>query len=219
MKINTDGVLLGALASLPEASRILDIGTGTGVIALMLAQRYPQAHVDAIDIDGGAAAAARANFASSPYADRIVSHGSALERYDARQPYDLILSNPPYFLDSLKSRDARMQVARHTDRLFFVHLLDRAQRWLAPQGSLQLILPVALADEVAGQAEAGYGLVLQAAIDVRSFPGQSPIRRMLALGKAPVDSLWPEGDLVIYESRGVYTLAYRSLLTDFFLAF
>lgn len=219
MKINTDGVLLGALASLDGPSRILDIGTGTGVIALMLAQRHPLAAVDAIEIDSAAANAARANFASSPYADRMASHGVALEHYTAIQPYDLMVSNPPYFLDSLKNQDARKQVARHTDRSFFTQLLDRAAHWLAPNGSLQLVLPVLLADEVSRQAEAEYGLTVQATIAVRSFAEQLPIRRMLAVGKRPLDGLWPENDVVIYESRGVYTPIYRALLADFFMAF
>src|SRR5690554_2504372 len=121
MKINTDGVLLGAIAgSVHGRGQFLDIGTGTGVIAMMLAQRYPEARVDAIEIDQGAAFRAAANFKDSPFSDRLTVNHVALESFKTRpETYDLILSNPPFFMDSLKNPDQRKSVARHADPLFF----------------------------------------------------------------------------------------------------
>ncbi|SFC27610.1 tRNA1Val (adenine37-N6)-methyltransferase [Parapedobacter composti] len=221
MKVNTDGVLLGAMAAFDSPSHILDIGTGTGVIALMLAQRFPSALVDALEIDETAAEMAARNFAGSPFAQRMRSCPVPLDAFEATVSYHLIVSNPPFFIHSLKSHDVRKQVARHADTGFFDGLLERAAKWLAPRGSLQLVLPVALAAWVENRATGTYGMTVQWQTDIRSFSAQPPIRRILAIGKAPLDDVAGEmhRDLVIYEHRGVYSQNYRELLKDFFLAF
>ncbi len=106
MKINADGVLLGAMADANKPAKILDIGTGTGVIALMLAQRYTDAKIDAIEIDADAAQTAKRNFTASAFADRLSVYASGFESYFEQFPkrkYDLIVSNPPFYIDSLKS--------------------------------------------------------------------------------------------------------------------
>src|ERR1700761_2572209 len=106
MKINTDGVLLGAMASAGNAANILDIGTGTGVIALMLAQRFADAKIDAVEIDEMAAQTASRNFESSVFAGRLTVYPASFEKYFDEHParkYDLIVSNPPFYIDSLKS--------------------------------------------------------------------------------------------------------------------
>ena len=97
MKINTDGVLLGAMATALHPQRILDVGTGTGVISLMLAQRFPAVVIDAIEIDAKAADTARRNFEASPFSGRISCHPVSLGDFEPRAPYDLIVSNPPFF--------------------------------------------------------------------------------------------------------------------------
>src|SRR5690606_13253271 len=219
MKINTDGVVLGAIAYVDHPARILDVGTGTGVIALMLAQRFSGAVVDAIDIDPIAADLAKRNFTTSPFSDRLRCHQSALQRFEADVPYDLIVSNPPFFIGALKNADIRKQVARHTDLAFFDDLLERATQWLTPGGSLQLILPVALADIIERRIINEHGLLIQGQVDVRSFTAQEPIRRILAIGKRQMPHRFGETDLIIYESKGVYSQRYRELLRDFFLAF
>lgn len=219
MKINTDGVLLGAMAFAEAPKRILDIGTGTGVIALMLAQRFPLAIVDAIEIDVEAATVAGMNFLNSPFADRLSCQAVALGDFEPTGPYDLVVSNPPYFLHSLKSQDVRKRIARHTDMSFFVQLLERSAQWLTPNGRLQLILPISLADRVERQAEDVYGLVVQGRATVRSFPSHPPIRRVLMMGKAMGSQSVTESDFLIYEGIGIYSSAYRKLLRDFFLAF
>ncbi|MEE0972800.1 MAG: methyltransferase, partial [Paludibacteraceae bacterium] len=140
MKVGTDGVLLGVLADVSKATRILDIGTGTGLIALMLAQRQKDAHVDAIEIDEQAAQQAQENIAQSPFC-YIHVHTTALQAYNSTQPYDLIVSNPPYFVDSLKAPNAARNLARHTDSLSFADLLQGAERLLHNDGCFWVILP------------------------------------------------------------------------------
>jgi len=115
MKVNTDGVLLGAMASAAGPGRILDIGTGTGVIALMLAQRFPSARVEAIEVDALAAKLAGENFIRSTFATRISAQAVALADFQPMEAFDLIVSNPPFFLHALKSRDYRKRVSRHTE--------------------------------------------------------------------------------------------------------
>src|SRR5690606_30727897 len=130
MKINTDGVLLAAMATADFPTRILDVGTGTGVISLMLAQRFPSATIDAIEIDVKAADTARGNFEESPFSDRLTSYAMALDKFEPKAGYDLIVSNPPFFLNSLRNNDSRKGMARHTDMGFFDQLLARSQQWL-----------------------------------------------------------------------------------------
>lgn len=219
MRINTDGVLLGAIAAADRPQHILDVGTGTGVISLMLAQRFLSAAIEAIEIDPAASDTARRNFEASPFAGRLTSHAVALGDFEAAAPYDLIVSNPPFFMRSLENDDARKRLARHTDMAFFCQLLERSRRWLDPAGSLQIILPVELADLISQKAADEYGLSTQATMTVRSFADHPPIRRILFLGN-PSDSEVPEvRELIIYERRGIYSAAYRQLLKTFFLAF
>ena len=178
MKVGTDGVLLGAWCSLPIANnqspianppyRVLDIGTGSGLIALMLAQRLsslspiantqspipnspsPIAHIDAIDIDADAVAQAADNFAQSPWQQILHVHHSTLQDWQttskgqdtANTVYDVIVSNPPYFQDSLKNPDNQRATARHTDTLSYADLITHAARLLKDNGILALILPI-----------------------------------------------------------------------------
>ncbi|MEC3878875.1 tRNA1(Val) (adenine(37)-N6)-methyltransferase [Parapedobacter sp. 10938] len=220
MKINTDGVLLAASVVADLPGRILDVGTGTGVISLMLAQRFPSATIDAIEIDTWAADTARRNFAASPFAARLISHAVSLADFKPDAPYDLIVSNPPFFLRSLQNNDRRKRMARHTDMDFFDELLTRSKRWLGAAGRLQIILPPTLADVIGQRAAEQYGLSVQSTMTIRSFAAHPPIRRILSLGrrvKEGVDAA--EHEFVIYAHRGVYSPAYHELLKPFFLAF
>lgn len=225
MKINTDGVLLGAMAmdDTPGAPAILDIGTGTGVIGLMLAQRFPAASVDAIEIDAQAAERAVLNFRASPFADRLTAFHVPLIDYapvPAEEKYDLIVSNPPFFLDALKNPDPRKQLARHTDREFFSQLLHCSRRWLRRNGSLQLILPTDLAREIEEQAR-NHGFSHAWRVEIYSFPQDTrPIRVLLALHKNENDRPPTSSRrFVIYAAQDVYSPDYKRLLSDFFLAF
>ncbi len=218
MKVNTDGVLLGGLASQRQPVGILDIGTGTGVIALMLAQRYPDAVIDAVEVDGPAAARAAENFRNTPFAARMSCHHADFVHFNPVRPYDLMVSNPPYFIDSLKNGDEKKAIARHGDVFFFDHLLQKAGQWLSSRGTLQMILPLPTADRV--EKKAGeYRLFLVNRIYIRSFADKEPVRTILTLGKQPTDTLPLTEVHTIYAEKGEYTTGYKQLLKDFFLAF
>ena len=146
MKVGTDGVLLGAWAS--GGSRILDVGTGTGVIALMLAQRHPQARVTAIDIDEGAVRQALQNVAQSPFSDRVEVLQESVQEHAGQSGnavntgiYDAIVSNPPFFIDSLNAPDRQRNMARHAETLTYAQLMQAAWRLLADNGELSVVVP------------------------------------------------------------------------------
>lgn len=146
MKVGTDGVLLGAWAT--GGSRILDVGTGTGVIALMLAQRCPQAWVTAIDIDEGAVRQALQNVAQSPFSDRIEVLRESVQEFDGtneangtNRTYDAVVSNPPFFIDSLNAPDRQRNIARHAETLTYGQLMQAAWRLLADGGELSVVVP------------------------------------------------------------------------------
>lgn len=147
MKIGTDAVLLGAWANFAQASSILDIGTGTGILALMAAQRNQNASIDAIEIDNNAAKQAHNNFKNSPWSDRISIYASSIQQFNVDYPekqYDVIISNPPYFeLEKNTSiNEHARQIARTTAALSFNQFLDVVQKKMKPQGQLFVILPI-----------------------------------------------------------------------------
>ncbi|WP_407430612.1 tRNA1(Val) (adenine(37)-N6)-methyltransferase [Arcticibacter sp.] len=219
MKINTDGVLLGALAGGREPERILDIGGGTGVISLMLAQRFPQSRVDAVEIDPSAAETARRNFATSPFADRLRLIDGSFQDYGERRDlaaYNLIVSNPPFFLNALKNPDHQKKLARHAEEGFFQELMQFAQKHLRWEGELWLILPTEAALKTRDFA-AGEGFHLTACIEVRSFAGDLPHREILVFSRQHKKK--DTASLIIYEAPKIYSEAYKDLLRDFLIIF
>lgn len=216
MKINTDGVLLGAIAEQAGARQILDIGTGTGVIAMMLAQRFPDAQVEAVEIDKLAALTAEANFKGSAFAANCRAYHEDFAQYDALKNYDLVVSNPPYFVNDLKNPEHRKGLARHADLQFFASMLLRVAGLLNQSGSFWYILPVKQAEKLIGMAEA-YALSPSLIIHLHSDESKPEFRWIVCLDynkKATAHR-----NLYIYQSEGVYTSAYKTLLKDFFLAF
>ena len=139
MKVGTDGVLLGAWAR--GGGRMLDVGCGTGVIALMLAQRYPQGRVTALDIDKGAVRQTEQNVAQSPFADRIEVIQGAVQTFESKDCYDAIVSNPPFFVDSLNAPDPQRNIARHAETLTYSQLMQAAWRLLKDDGELSVVVP------------------------------------------------------------------------------
>jgi tRNA1Val (adenine37-N6)-methyltransferase len=217
MKINTDGVLLGASVQGSNLSRVLDIGTGTGVIALMLAQRFPDAQVDAVEIDAEAYQASLDNFKNSAFASRVQGYLGSFEVMEVGNTYDLIVSNPPFYTNSLHNPDARKKLARHTDYEFFDKLLAFANANLSERGQLELILPVELAAYVVKEGRR-HGLHLIKLVFIKSFQDSEVIRNIISLSKQTTDTLKKE-EFVIYQEKGVYSEAYRNVLKPFFLAF
>jgi tRNA1Val (adenine37-N6)-methyltransferase len=218
MKINTDGVLLGAMAKADEPRTILDIGTGTGVIALMLAQRYANALIDAVEIDPSAAETAGRNFRNSIFHERLNIHRVDIFEFDehVERKYDLIVSNPPFYVNSLKSPGLTTNLAKHTDTAFLERLISKISVSLSPPGKCWIVLPTNLRERVIEYAEEG-GLYIQDIIAVRSHPESAPHRMILSL--SAIDALFIEGEIIIYDSKGVYSGMYRSLLQPYFIAF
>jgi len=144
MKVGSDGILLGAWARKENAERILDIGSGCGLIALMAAQLHQQAKITGIEIDQGTAAEAASNAAKSPFADRLQIICSAIQDFaeDHQSQYDLIISNPPFFSGGTLSHSASRDAVRHTTKLSHGDLLASVRSLLSPSGRFDVILPV-----------------------------------------------------------------------------
>ena len=222
MKVGTDGVLLGAWAPANSFTpnplpRILDIGTGSGLIALMLAQRFPEASIDAIDIDEAAVEQARENFAVSPWPDRLHAYQAKVQEWQGS--YNLIVSNPPYFQNSLKNPDKGRQTARHTDTLSYAELLRHSARLLTEKGLLALVLPAEAEQEVRGLAAAE---LLSLTRVTRVYSKESKPARRVLLGfeksiSRDTDISITEDSLVLENEIGGRSAAYQELTKDFYL--
>lgn len=217
MKVGTDGVLLGGWASVAGAGRILDIGTGTGLVALMLAQRNSEARIDAIDIDREACLQAEANVAASPFAGRIRVFPVALADYrpEEKCPYDLVVSNPPYFTDALKCPDPQRRIARHTDTLPLDELLQTARQWLHPAGRLGIVWPAEGRERLETAARQA-GLHFIRLTEVHSVSGAPPKRLLAELGMRLVVAT-AFGHLTIEQEKHRYTQEFTALVKDFYL--
>lgn len=219
MKVSTDAVLLGSWVSAPDAKHILDIGTGTGVIALMLAQKS-KAQITAIDIDGDSATQASANVADSIFSGRVTVVHESLQSLagGATRSFDLIVTNPPYFVDSWKSNDDNRKIARHTDTLPYDVLLDGVKKLLHPRGKFCLILPTNEARKFREMAETR-GLFLSKLLRVRTRLGKETEKRHLMQFEFK-QSEFSESTLVIEaDSNRNYTEEYRALTRDYYLNF
>ena len=255
MKVGTDGVLLGAWCPLPDSPisyRVLDIGTGSGLIALMLAQRLnglpstsrpstvncqlsTAVYIDAIDIDADAVVQASENFAQSPWADILYVHHSTLQDWPPCQPstgaadlqrsdlpsiaYDLIVSNPPYFQDSLKNPNAQRAAARHTDTLSYEELIVCAARLLKPNGVLALVLPFEAKEDILTLAQAN-GLYPTHITHVHSKPGKPAKRLLIALQRSDLSTVNCQLSTVTFyieSSTSPRSEEYKELTKDFYL--
>lgn len=214
MKVGTDGVLLGAWTDLSHSRRILDIGTGTGLIALMLAQRCMDARITAIDLDSAAVEQAQENIQASPWKDRIEALQQDICTYHPNGTFDTIVSNPPYFIDSLKCPDGQRSTARHTDTLDADRLIGKVSELLTSDGRFSIILPAEQTEDlirVAGEK----GLHPSRQTWVITRPGLSPKRILMEFRKTPA-TLQPD-ELVIELERHVYSEEYIALTKEFYL--
>lgn len=219
MKVGTDAVLLGSWTPVEGAENVLDIGTGTGVIALMLAQRS-DARIDAIDIDEASCLEAEENVRSSRWGHRIrILHTSFQEfSWEGDARYDLIVSNPPYFKDCSKASFFERTKARHTDLLSYEDLASGVSRLLRDCGRFCLILPQK-ESEIFRDLAISYKLFLTKLTRVRTTPEKATEKRLLMqFQKKP--TCFQEDHLVIEQGgRHSYTEEYRRLTRDFYLAF
>jgi len=218
MKVGTDGVLLGAWASVENVDKVLDIGTGTGLIALMLAQRS-NAVIDAIEIDSDACEQAQENVNQSPWAHRIHIIHQPFQDFSkvTTIKYDLIVSNPPYFQNSLTAPQETRAKARHNTELQLTDILHGTLNCLSESGTLSLILPYVEGSLFIVKA-AEQGLYCVRKITILPKPGRQPKRLLLEFRK--IKTPFNEEQLIIeLNKRHEYSEAYKNLTSDFYLAF
>ena len=215
MKVGTDGVLLGAWADAPEVHRALDVGCGSGLIALMLAQRFPEARVTGVEIDTDAAAQAASNVQASPWAERIEVTHADFCTFQSAVPYDLIVSNPPYFMDALRPPEPGRSLARHVATLNYETLFARSRVLLASDGRVCVILPVEV-EHQAVDAASRSGLYPCRKLCVFTKEHKPQRRMLIAFAASPQPIL--TGSLYLMNADGTYSDAYRTLTADFYLS-
>lgn len=214
MKVGTDGVLLGAWANVADSRKVLDIGTGTGLLALMVAQRNEKANITAIDVDKQAVKQAKNNVFLSPWSNRIEVVQADATIFESPVLYDTILSNPPYFVDSLKGPDEQRNMSRHSDALPAWKLIDKVAELLTLEGSFSMIIPFEQTDDFVDYAKL-VGLHLSRHTRVSTRIGLPPKRSLLEFKKTFSEVKMDE--LTIELSRHVYTEEYIHLTKDFYL--
>ena len=213
MKVGTDGVLLGAWAQ--GGCRILDIGSGTGLISLMMAQRFPEAEVVGIDMDVDACGQARENVMASPFRDRVEIECCRLQDFGAAGVFDAIVSNPPFFVDSLKNPDSKRTMARHTDSLPFRDLFAGVKRLLSYEGVFSAIVPAEVVEQfVAESCMLGFYLIRKCC--VKTVERKQPKRFMLSFAKHRI-SPYEEHVETMMDSQGNRSEWYRKITEEFYL--
>jgi len=217
MKVGTDGVLLGSWTRTNDAQRILDVGTGTGLLALMMAQRCDAA-IDAVEIDELACEEAKFNFEQSAWCDRLkVFHTDFTLFADMPcVPYDLILSNPPFFSNSLKTNDPTLAIARHNDKLSFNNFLNGTHKLLNKKGRFCVILPFISSMEFRGLARLA-GFYLRYETRVSPKLSEPPKRVLLEFSREVGYPVYTE--LAILDEKGFYSENYKILTSPYYLAF
>ncbi len=216
MKISTDAVLLGTLTEAEHPVKILDIGTGTGVIALMLAQRFPGATLSAIELDQDAAEQATENFQGSPFADRLSLFHGRFQDFPGEGQFDLIVSNPPFFPDHLKSTDPKRNKALHTDELPFPELIEKTSQILSPGGSFWVILPPRQMQDFEVLATKS-GLFPFQKVRIKDSEPKPVYREVCGFSLA--EMVKKETKLVLKEANGSYSEAYSKLLSGFLMGY
>ena len=218
MKVCTDACLFGSL--LPVARKeayewnVLDIGTGTGLLSLMYAQKNPTAILDAVEIDTGAALQAAENFTASPWKDRLYLHHCAIQQFVTDKKYDLIICNPPFYANDLRSPDQQRNLALHSSALQFPELIGGVRYLLQDTGIFVVLLPYHCKEkftEMARQAD----LSVQRCIDVQQTPGHPFFRTILYFSRTAAGTT--NEAITIMQADGQYTPAFAELLQPFYL--
>lgn len=215
MKVGTDGVLLGAWTSVQGAHRILDVGTGTGLVALMLAQRSPaNIKIVALEIDAAAVKQAEENVARSLWKERIEVMPADFKQYQSSDKFDVIVSNPPYFVDSLECPDRQRSAARHNDALTYEELLEGVAGLLAEDGAFTIVIPMDVADKVKRIAFAKK-LYAVRQLNVITKPGGIPKRVLITFTFSTQECVVEE--LLTEFARHQYSEEYIALTRDYYL--
>jgi tRNA1Val (adenine37-N6)-methyltransferase len=215
MKVGTDAVLLGAWVDVSDAEDILDIGTGSGVIALILAQRTANStRLESVEIEKNSAEQASANVCNSPWSSRIGVHQVAVQDYFPAKRFDLIVTNPPYFVKSLPPPDQGRLHVRHTTSLSYDELLSAVVRLLASRGRFNVILPYQEA-KVFTKLASQYQLFCNRRYHFRTRK-EKPMERTLLEFSIGTQSL-DEGEILLYDHDLEWSQSYRSLISDFYI--
>jgi tRNA1Val (adenine37-N6)-methyltransferase len=217
MKVGTDGVLLGAWADLQSAGRILDAGTGSGLVAIMMAQRS-EGMIDAVEVDEQAFMQAKENIAACPWKDRINAFHDSFQHFAATTllRYDLVISNPPFFRNSLRPGAISRSLARHDDKLSYESLLFYTAQILGAEGRLIIIVP---ASETEHLTELAYFQDLHPIRKtlIRPHPGKDLSRCLMAFSKDPRLSCSTSELIIKQENNGKYTEEFRALAGKYYL--
>ncbi|MEQ1621530.1 MAG: methyltransferase [Methylococcales bacterium] len=217
MKICTDGLLFGAMAPIKPGDTVLDIGAGTGVLSLMAAQLGAE-RVTAVELTREAYEEAGFNFSNSPWSDRLTAVHRDIQSYAREEDsvYDVLISNPPFFVQHSKSVSPSRSIARHTDSLSFAELIVVVEKLLAPQGLFYVLLPTNAAMQFSELALVA-GLFLSQQISYRGYEDSPTKVSALTFSRIKADCEY--GLLTIYQSKSIYTLASQAYLQDFLLRF
>ncbi len=223
MKVNTDSIILGAWADMSHCKRILDVGTGSGLLALMAAQRTASScEVQAVEIDKKAYQQAIANFTASPWANRLTAIEMDVEQLSLPQPVDLILSNPPYFASPQKASNAyhqqtdQRQTARHESGLTLAAFFAQCQRLLSTEGSIAMVFPHERWHYLS-ECAADFGFSISQKLRIAATPSANPYLNALVLRRGK--SEMTESSLCIRDHHQQYTQCYRTLCREFYLNF
>ena len=215
-KVGTDGVLLGCWVDIDDDIKVLDVGTGSGLIALIIAQRSStDCIIDGVEVDHDAYREATANIKNSPWSNRVKVFHSDFQSFEKEKLYDHIVSNPPYFINSTKSGQVKKDNARHTDSLSFEDLIITAKKLLAPEGKLSVILPTIEALMFVDLAKSeGFELIRRTKVKTRT---EKNVERHLMTFTQATHFALLEDDLVIQKGgRNVYTDEYIALTKAFY---
>lgn len=216
MKVGTDGVLLGAWANVENAKNILDIGSGTGLISLMLAQRC-DAQITAIEIEKDAAEEAIQNVANSPWKNRVDVENISFQEFVKKTSikFDVIVSNPPFFANSLKKNTEAETIARHTVSLSFTELIEGVAKLLKSGGKFSVVLPMEASDEFIKKASF-HSLHLISQTMVK--PKYNKLANRCLLTFSSIDYPLNKDEIIIYNNAGTeYSTAYENLTREFYL--
>lgn len=217
MKVCTDSCIFGAIVNPGDAERILDIGAGTGLLSLMLAQRS-NGLIDAVELDTNAAAQSEENFKASPWGDRLRLHHSSIQSFvnEAECQYDFIVSNPPFYPQSLKSDQKDRNLAMHSDALSFEELVDCIGKLLSGHGRFSVLLPAFEADLFKLKSEAA-GFSLNETITVHNHENGPVIRSINTFSRENKEV--KTDSLIIRDAANEYSKGFQRLLKDYYLIF
>lgn len=217
MKVGTDGVILGSWTPVVGHRRALDVGTGTGLIALMLAQRNDSLHVDAVEIDTDAANQAKENVVNSPFSDRIHVFCRDFREHAiiSKEKYDLIVTNPPYFSGSMKPFSAGRILARHTDQLNPDELLMGIDNMLSDKGVFSIIIPLINAEGMIDLSEK-FDLFPYKKMWIKPTPDKGPLRVCITFSRTKTEA---EEESMVIEAFGRhgYSKEFKALTKEFYL--